>query len=112
MRITTQLSIAAALAVTSFGASPSIATAMECSQLCRDFLPQPSLTSSGDDYDCQDIIDDSGGSCTINGKRNVFMELPRDIELDGFNMPIKRGGKVVDRAPNRNTIFSDDIRVR
>jgi hypothetical protein len=68
----------AATAVVSLGVPPGIGIAMECRQLCNEFLPNHSLTTA-DDYDCQDAIDDSGGSCTLNGRRNVFMELPRGI---------------------------------
>jgi hypothetical protein len=96
MRIATQVALAAALAVASFGTSSQLATAMECSQLCRDFMAPQSLTGSGNDYDCQDKINDTGGNCTINGKFNRFMVLPPDIELDAFNMPIRRNGVLFD----------------
>jgi hypothetical protein len=115
MRITSQFGLVAALAVTSFGAAPPIASAMECSQLCRDFMAPSSLTASSDEYDCQDKIDDTGGNCTIRGKRNVFMVLPPDIELDAFNMPIRRGGTIVPyEKPHRRNgdLFTDYLRVR
>jgi|SRR5688572_26387795 hypothetical protein len=113
MRIATQLGLAAALAVASFGTSASIATAMECSQLCRDFMAPQSLTSGHGDYSCQDKINDTGGNCTINGKFNRFMVLPPDIELDAFDMPIRRNGTLLKyKRPHRvnGDLFTDFFR--
>ncbi len=69
------LAIAAAgTAIGTIGA-PTVSFGMECLQLCRDFTPQVGLLSNST-YGCQDLITDSGGTCTINGRMNNAMDLP------------------------------------
>lgn len=79
MRIPGHLIIAASLAITSF-AIPSFSYGMECRELCFGFYPPRSLLASGNNEDeCERRIKDSGGFCTIHGKLNLGMDLPRGI---------------------------------
>jgi hypothetical protein len=78
MTVLTKFALAAASAVVCIGTPSSATFAMECRQLCDEFLPNHSLTHV-DSYDCQDAIDDTGGFCTNNGRLNLMKELPRGI---------------------------------
>ena len=69
------LAIAAAgTAIATVGA-PTVGFGMECLQLCRDFQPQVGALSTST-YGCQDLIDDSAGNCTIDGRANTALNLP------------------------------------
>ncbi len=80
MRILRALTIAASVAITSL-TLPPVAIGMECRDLCFNFYPPPSLLSEhGDERDrCQHRINESGGFCTIHGKLNLGLDLPRGI---------------------------------
>lgn len=73
-----KLFLASAVAVTAITAAgaPSISLGIECSQLCKNFQPQHGVTDSSG-YGCQDLINDSGGFCTIDGNLNSALDLPR-----------------------------------
>jgi hypothetical protein len=73
------LAIAASVAITAY-AVPSTSFAMECRELCFGFYPQHSLLQESSASDeCQRRINDSGGACTIHGKRNLGMDMPRGV---------------------------------
>jgi hypothetical protein len=78
MHVLGHLTVAASVAITSF-ALPSVSFAMECYELCFGFYPPTSLVSGGGSQDdqCDRRVRDSGGSCTINGKMNLGLDVPR-----------------------------------
>ena len=80
MRTLGLLTVAAAVALATYTV-PTISYGMECRELCFDFYPPKSLMAKGGDEtdECQRRINDSGGFCTIHGKLNLGMDLPRGI---------------------------------
>jgi hypothetical protein len=73
-----KLFLASAFAVTAVAAAgaPTISFGIECLQLCKDFQPQHGATDPSG-YGCQDLINDSGGSCTLDGQMNTALDMPK-----------------------------------
>jgi hypothetical protein len=79
MRLLGSLTIAAAVAISTFSI-PTTSQGIECRQLCYGIYPPKSLLESGDARDeCQRRINDSGGTCTINGKMNRGLDMPPGV---------------------------------
>lgn len=58
------------------GGTPTISLGIDCLQLCKDFQPQHGVTDASG-YGCQDLINDSGGFCTIDGHLNPALDMPK-----------------------------------
>lgn len=73
-----KLFLAAAVTLTAVVAAgaPTISLGIDCLQLCKDFQPQHGVTDASG-YGCQDLINDSGGFCTLDGHLNTALDMPK-----------------------------------
>jgi hypothetical protein len=73
-----KLFLASAFSLTAIAAigAPTISQGIECLQMCKDFQPQHGVTDDSG-YGCQDMINDSGGFCTLDGKLNTALDMPK-----------------------------------
>ena len=70
------LASAITLAAIVAAGAPTISQGIECLQMCKDFQPQHGVTDDSG-YGCQDMINDSGGFCTLDGKLNTALDMPK-----------------------------------